>query len=29
MAVGVLIDSTDVVAETDETDNYDYSELMQ
>jgi len=26
--VGVLIDSTDVVAETDETDNYDYSELL-
>ena len=27
--VGVLADSTDVVAETDETDNYDYSELMK
>jgi len=26
--VGVLADSTDVVAETDETDNYDYSELL-
>ena len=26
--VGVLIDSTDVVAETDETDNYDYGELI-
>jgi len=27
--VGVLADSTDVVAETDETDNYDYSELTK
>lgn len=26
--VGVLADSTDVVAETDETDNYDYSALL-
>ena len=26
--VGVLADSTDLVAETDETDNYDYSEPM-
>ena len=25
--VGILIDSTDLIAETDETDNYDYSEL--
>jgi len=26
--IGVLTDSTDTVAETDETDNYDYSELL-